>query len=197
MKLTKVVLIAFGFLLTVLSTTLAQTVLDVTRLSLMNPSNRSISLVWGEGTSKCAQVFGQPSNITSYQSEVDEATVTVYHYGSNTIDFIDDKMVGYELSSPTIEVGTVNSQGFKINDRASVTYTQVPKDQGPGMPGFVTEERHNFRDFPVTKASGQSRGKNFERVSVAYIKNGGTRIDSRFELLFDTNGYLKNICLSN
>lgn len=197
MKLSKSILVGLVLLLMVISNAFAQTVFDVSRLALINPSNKTIGLVWGESTAKCVQVFGQPSSTSSYHSELDDATITVYNYGANKIEFLGDKMIGYELSTPSIVVGTVNGQTFKVGDRGSVQYVQVPRDQGPGMPGFVTEERRIFLDFPLSTAGGQTRGKSFTSVSIVYVKNGGTRIDSRVELLLDANQYVTSIALLN
>ena len=188
---TKAILIAI-FYIALNSTSYAQ-LFDVNRAALMKSTNTAIGLLWGESPTKCIQVLGQPASISDQFSEIDNATMKLYKYGNNTIIFLNNRLIGYEILDNTIKVGKVNGQTFKVGDAMTVKTVQVPID--PRQPGRTrTENRYTFLDFPMSIGAGTTDGKNFKSLSVVQLKSGAINTDGRLELLFNSSNQL--FCIS-
>lgn len=167
---------------------------DIAKFSLINPSNLSDGLKLNETTAKCVQLFGQPSTIANFYSEVKDETLKVYYYGSNKIYFSDSKLVGYEITSLGILVGEPNGLTIKIGDKITITTTQVRIDPG-NPPRFQPVTTVSFHNFPLSNYVGKSRNMNFKSISNLTLTSNGNVIDSSIELLFNSNNELFNISL--
>jgi hypothetical protein len=164
---------------------------DITEVILMKTSNKTIGLALGESTDKAIQVFGQPTSISDFYSEMTDETLKVYNYDQNKLYFSNGKLQSYELRQESdISVGEINGVAFRIGDAITVTTKKVPV--GPIFEKrWRTETTYSFHSYPLsTNINGKFNNISYKTISNNYLKNKDKGIDNYIQLLFDSSNIL-------
>jgi hypothetical protein len=173
---------------------------DITEVALMKSSNNTIGLLLGESTNKAIQIFGQPTSISDFYSEMAEETLKVYNYGQDKLYFSNGKLQSYELRQKSdISVGKINGISFKIGDKITVTETIDPNFNGDRRHAIDdTEITYSFHDYPLLINEWKKFDNiSYRSISTSYLKTNGIVTDCIIQLLFDSNNILVAIDIAD
>ncbi len=154
-----------------------------------------MSVYYRQSATACIAVLGQPSGIEERYSEVDNTTMKVYHYSSNNLYFIRNKLVGYQIRDTSISVGRVKGNSFKISDKIANTLDGAVMDPTRRTLDNTSFSK-SFYNFPVSETPGESRNIMYNKSSLIFLNDGNVPCDCFVELLFDSNGELFDITLT-
>lgn len=174
-------------LLTIKSVGHCQAMLDVNEIALSKPGKQSARVHLGESPAQCMRALGQPDGISDYYSEIDEDTINLFRYDRNTVAFLDNKLVGWDLLDHQISVEHANGQIFKVGDKAAL------QPRSADMPDSGRSD-YRFLGFACTHKAGISQNMYYDAAIIIGLKKGSTQLDSRLQLLFNSDHTL--FCIS-
>ena len=178
-------LILTGALLGVTSAAAAQTILPVSNFGVRlsnGSSQRVVNL--GDSKSRVIQVLGRPTKTSRFYSEIDQAWMSVLHYGSNELYFeVHQGGLGLvELHDARLTVGRPGTAGFHVG-------SVLPKP----VPG---QEPLAFGKFLVVRKPGKSRNLAYQAISYGGMKTAkGQVVDVLYEIQYDHQGRVAHIFL--
>ncbi len=147
---------------------------DFNNVVLIKTGMSSRGLKWGEGTVRhCEKIFGKPSSVESFYSEIDEDTLQLLKYGKNKLYFDKDILRSFDLVDSFMSVGDSKGNIFKIGDEMKTKN------------GIKT-----FFDFKLNETPGNSWNLDYETSATANLKRNGLVMDSGIGLLFDNSDTL-------
>ncbi|MCF2442820.1 hypothetical protein L0657_02545 [Dyadobacter sp. CY345] len=147
---------------------------DFNNVVLIKTGISSRGLKWGDGTVRdCQKIFGKPSSVENFYSEIDEDTLQLLNYGKNKLYFDKGIFRTFDLVDAFMSVGDSKGNIFKIGDKMKTKN------------GVKT-----FFDFKLNETPGNSWNLDFETSANAYLKRNGLVMDSGIGLLFDKNDTL-------
>ncbi|OOV19827.1 hypothetical protein [Flavobacterium sp. LM4] len=187
----KTALIIFVLQLITTSIAFSQESKDITEITLMKSTNKTIGLALGESTEKAIQIFGEPNSISDFYSETTDETLKTYNYGKNKLYFSNGRLQSFEIrESANILVGKINGDSFKIGDKIKTVTKQIPLGP-PSDKRWTTEKTYSFYNYPLSSnPTGKFNNMNYKTISNNYLKKENKGIDMYIQLLFDINNAL-------
>lgn len=82
-----------------------QVTVTPSRVCLMKPGAGGAKMMLGESQTKAEQALGAPSRKGTFFMEIDNATATVYYYGTSQLYFLKGRLVSFELTDGSLLVG--------------------------------------------------------------------------------------------
>jgi hypothetical protein len=171
----------------------AQTRIPTSSLLLMKAGDVTQGVKLGESIGKAVQILGQPTSISDEYWEIDSVLVKIYNYKGNFLYFTNDVLSGFELKDSSIQVGSIGGITFKVKDRITIKIKKT--NRRPGLSPIIKRKK-TFFDFSLVERDGKSRGIEYSAISVNYLSDAAANLDSRLELLFNSNDQLINISVS-
>ena len=154
-------------------------VFDLNDVVLFKTGTSSKGLKWGQSTStECEKLFGEPTSIEGFYSEIDEDTLQLYKYGKNELYFDKGVLRIFELVDASMSIRDSKGNTFKIGDKLKIKN------------GMKT-----FAGFRINDTPGNSRNQNHQGFIFLNLKRNGILMDLGIELLFDSENTLFNIAL--
>ena len=154
-------------------------VFDLNNVVLFKTGTVSRGLKWGQSTStECEKLFGKPTSIEGFYSEIDEDTLRLYKYGKNELYFDKGVLRIFELVDASMSIGDSKGNSFKIGDKLKIKN------------GVKT-----FAGFRIIDTPGNSRNRNHRGFIFLNVKRKGILMDVGIALLFDSKNTLFNITL--
>jgi len=154
-------------------------VFDLNNIVLFKTGTPSKGLKWGQSTStECVKLFGKPTSIEAFYSEIEEDTLQLYKYGKNELYFDKGVLRIFDLVDASMSIGDSKGNSFKIGDKLKIKN------------GVKT-----FAGFRINDTPGNSRNRNHRGFLFLHVKRKGILMDLGIELLFDSENTLFNIAL--
>jgi hypothetical protein len=144
-------------------------------------SQRVVKL--GDSKSRARQVLGPPTKISRFYYEIDRAWATVWHYGSNQLFFLADRLDIAELADNRWIIGKSGTPGFRVGS--------VPKMTKPSANAATLLA---FGNFALENKPGIARNLPYAAISYDNFKlpQGGVS-DDGYEILFDKQGKVSHV----
>lgn len=174
----------------------AQRGFDVKPLGLLDSQRKQHKgkslLRIGQSQAAAIEVLGKPTRRSKMYFEMDEDTAVVFHYRTNILYFLKDKLEGFELNDNTLAFGKSYEQAFRVGAKLT-TYTKFRAPGAAEHISYAVGGTNSLRDLAVDTKPGKSRNISYQAVAYNSTRYGNVEYDGWFEILFGADHGIINI----